>query len=301
MRQFWPLLIFTVFLTMSWLVIINDKQDTTQKAQKSNRIITLAPNLTEIAFAIGLQDRIVAVTDFCEYPVQTQNLPKVGGFVNPNIEHIVALKPDLVLLFASQQKVIHQLQQLNIPVLTLDNTNLNSIRDNIAKIGERTGQQQQARNLIQTMQKAFDDIRSKVANKPKPKVLLAMGHSLNTDSLGTVYIAGTNDFYNELIEFAGGQNVFTDKRMKLPSLSTEGILSLNPDIILDIFPEPDDHQIDIKQIEHQWNQLTSINAVKNQRVHIIEEDYATIPGPRIVLLLKQMAKLFHPQQFESNS
>ncbi len=121
-----------------------------------------------------------------------------------------------------------------------------------------------------------------------------MGHSKNSGQASTIFVAGQNDFYNDLINLAGGVNAYTDKTLKTGTLSQEGILSLNPDIIIDVFPEPDDHNYDLVKVNQQWQSLSQVNAVKNRRVHIIEEDYATIPGPRLALLLQQMAELFHP-------
>jgi iron complex transport system substrate-binding protein len=122
-----------------------------------------------------------------------------------------------------------------------------------------------------------------------------MGHSKNSDQSSTIYVAGHNDFYNDLIMLAGGQNAFTNTSLKTGTLSTEGILSLNPDVIIDMFPEPDDHNYDLDKVRQQWQSLPQVNAVKNNRVHILEENYATIPGPRLGLLLKQMAQLIHPE------
>jgi len=300
MRRFWPLLLFIVIFA-----IIALKPDTQQAIKphvsEPQRIITLAPSITETAFALGLGDKIIAVTDYCDYPAATQDLPKVGGFVNPNLEAIVGLQPDLVILLAEHQNVIKQLQQLNIATFTVNNNTLAGIRTSIEQIGQRTGQQEQAETLNKTIQQKIQHIQTKTTGLARPKVMLAMGHSLGDDQMRSVFIAGNNDFYNDLIYLAGGENAYQDSRLKVPSFSAEGLLKLNPDIIFDIFPDAHEHDYDLDQVKKQWQSLELITAVKNDQIHIIEQGYATIPGPRIFMLLEQMAPLIHPELDWHNS
>lgn len=294
MRRFWPLLLFIVIFAVIALKPEPSVIATADNNHSPQRIITLAPSITETAFALGLGNKIVAVTDFCDYPAETQDLPKVGGFINPNLEAIVGLQPDLVILLAEHQKIVEQLHQLNIPTFSVKNNTLAGIQNSIQQIGQRTGQQKQAQHLIATIEHKIELIEQKTMGLSKPSVMLAMGHSIGDDQMSAVYIAGKNDFYDDLISLAGGQNVYQDERLKVPSISAEGILKLNPDIILDIFPEADDHDYDLESVKQQWQSLNLLNAVKQNQIHIIEQDYATIPGPRIFLLLEKMAKIIHP-------
>lgn len=296
MRRFWPLLLFIIIFAV--IVIKPDYQDgNAPKLTNTSpqRIISLSPSITETAFALGLDKKIIAVTDYCDYPDAANNLPKIGGFINPNLEAIVGLEPDLVILLNEHQKIVEQLHQLNIPTLAVKNNTLSGIQNSIKQIGQRTGHQQQAQQLLSTIQHNIDYIQQKTAGLPQPKVMLSMGHSIGDNQMSSVYIAGKNDFYDDLISLAGGQNVYQDNRLKVPSISAEGILKLNPDIILDIFPESDDHDYDLESVKTQWQSLDLVDAVKKNQIHIIEQDYATIPGPRIFLLLEDMAKIIHPE------
>ena len=296
MRRFWPLLLFIIiFAVIAVKPDITAVEITEQKNSSPQRIITLAPSITETAFALGLGERIIAVTDYCDYPAATTDLPKVGGFINPNLEAIIGLQPDLVILLVEHQKIVGQLHQLNIPTFVVDNNTLAGIQLSIQQIAERTGQQAKAEQLLAMIKNKLDRINDKTKKLAKPTVMLAMGHSIGDNQMSSVYIAGKNDFYDDLITLAGGQNVYQDERLKVPSISAEGILKLNPDIILDIFPEADDHDYDLDSVKQQWRSLELINAVKNDHIHIIEQGYATIPGPRIFLLLEEMAKLIHPE------
>ncbi len=296
MRRFWPLLMIVLIVVLA-LIFRQDKSSAQSMNEPSvpTRIISIAPSITEMAFAIGLGDNIVGVSDYCDYPAEVETLPKVGGFINPNIEAIVSLKPDLVMLHSSNTKLISKLDQLGIKSLATDSSNLATIKASILSMGDYTKRHQQAQNVIDKMERQIALIHDKIKGLPAPSVLLVMGHSKNSGKKSTIFVAGQTDFYNDLITLAGGKNAFKNKSLKIGTLSTEGILTLNPDIIIDVFPEPDDHNYDIEKVKQQWQSLSQVNAVKNDRVYIIEEDYATIPGPRLYLLLAQIAKLFHPE------
>lgn len=294
MRHFWPLLLF---ITIA-LIALSSYQPTDshlQTQQTTKRIISLAPSITETLFALGLADNVVAVTDYCDYPPQVLQLPKVGGLINPSLEAIIALQADLVIISNPQGKIVDQLQQLNINTLVVNDSSLNDIKQSITMIGQRTQHQPQAQKLLDDIERVSRIISQKVANLDQPRVMISIGHSLGTNHIKTAYIAGQHDFYNDLINLAGGQNAYQSKLLKVPSISSEGIMQLNPQVIIDIFPEADDHNADISQVLKQWHNLKYVDAITHNRVHIIEKNYATIPGPRIFLLLKQLAPLIHPE------
>ena len=296
MRRFWPLFIFAVILSVAVMSIQNSSTLLPiNKGQSPQRIISLSPSITETVFAIGAGSQLVGVTKYCDFPAATESLPKVGGFVDPNIEAIVSLEPDLVILLANHSRVIKQLKQLNIEVLTVSSASLSDIQQTITTIAERTGHQSQAEKIITEIHNRIELIAEKVAEKTPPRVMIAMGHSIGTEQVKQVFIAGNQDFYNDLIQLAGGVNAYQGANLKIPSVSIEGIMEINPQVIIDIFPEADDHHTDLNQSLKAWQKLKYIDAVKNNRIHIVEENYATIPGPRIFLLLEQIARLIHPE------
>jgi iron complex transport system substrate-binding protein len=295
MRRFWPLFLFLIIFVIAVIGVNSQSTSKSSSNQTSQRIISLAPSITETLFALGLGDKVVAVTDYCDFPAQVNPLPKVGGFINPNLETIIALQPDLVILLANQQGVVEQLQQLNIPTLAVLNTSLDDIKQTIATIGQRTQHQQQANELLNKINHKIAIIAEKTTGLSRPTVMITMGHSIDSEHMKQVFIAGQHDFYNDLITLAGGQNVYQAQQPNVPSLSVEGIMQLNPQIIFDIYPEADDHNSDLVQVLRQWHNLMYVDAIKNNRIHIIEQNYATIPGPRIFLLLDQLARLIHPE------
>jgi iron complex transport system substrate-binding protein len=295
MQRLWPLFLFVVIFIVA---IVNNNSDT-EKVQLTTdhpqRIISLSPNITEIIFDLGAGERVVAVTDYCDFPKQAALLPKVGGFIQPNIETIVATEPDLVILLNAQHHTVEQLRKLNIKTLIVNNRTLSDITTAIEQIGKAIGYQQQAGLLLNQINNKINAIKQKTVNLPSPSVMISIGHSMASEQFEQIYIAGQQDFYNDLIELAGGKNVYQIDFPAVPSVSIEGILQLNPDIIIDIFPEADDHNKSLQQVKQQWQSLKQLNAVKHNQVYIIEEDYATIPGPRIFLLLEQLSALIHPE------
>lgn len=295
MRRFWPLFLFLIIFVVAVIGVNSQSTTKSPSNQTSQRIISLAPSITESLFALGLGDRVVAVTDYCDFPSEVNTLPKVGGFINPNLETIIALQPDLVILLANQQRVVEQLQQLNIPTLPVLNTSLDDIKRTIAVIGKQTQHQQQADELLNKINQKIDYIAGKTKGLDRPTVMITMGHSIDSQHMKQVFIAGQHDFYNDLITLAGGQNVYKAQQPSVPSLSVEGIMQLNPQIIFDIYPEASDHNSDLIEVLLQWKNLKYVDAIKNNRIHIIEQNYATIPGPRIFLLLDQLARLIHPE------
>lgn len=296
MRRFWPLLVFVIMLLVIRLV---PEQEPAEPADGSvteyQRLISLSPSITETLYALGLADRLVAVTDYCDYPVEAQSLPTVGGYTDPSLEAIVSNEPDLVILLQSQQQLRQQLNHLGIATHSIDNSTLLGIEAAIASIAQVTGQQAQADLLLDAIHQIIDRVQQKVSSQPPVRTLISIAHYVNSEKLDIVYIAGQRDFYNDLLKLAGGSNVYTDSHIKVPSVSEEGIIRMNPDVIIDIFPEADDHHSDMNLVRQQWLKLDAVSAIQQQRVHIIERDYASIPGPRIFQLLPEIARLLHPQ------
>lgn len=296
MRRFWPLLLFVAIFALIWLIPDTAREPASDsKATDYQRIVSLSPSITETLYALDLGDRLVAVTDYCDYPPAAQTLPSVGGYTDTSLEAVVRQQPDLVIMLKGQQKLRQQLNDLGIQTHSVDNSTLLGIEAGIASIGQVTRHDQQAAALLADIHRQIAEVQDKVAALPATKTLISIAHYVNSEQLETIYVAGRHDFYNDLLQLAGGQNVYTGTRIMVPSVSEEGIIRMNPDVIIDIFPEADDHHSDMKRVRQQWQQLTSVSAVKSGRVHIIERDYASVPGPRIFQLLPILARLLHPQ------
>ena len=296
MRRFWPLLLFVVIFLIS-LSQYKSNQPVSSDIQNTEyqRIISLSPSVTETVYALGAGDRLIAVTDYCEYPPEAQALPSIGGYMDPSLETIVSLQPELVILLQTQQTLRQQLSALGIATHSVDTSTLNGVEAAIVSIGDLTHKQQQSSILLNDIHARAKKVQSKVADKPPVRTLISIAHYAIGEKLSTIYVAGQQDFYNDLLQLAGGQNVFTDPRIKVPSITEEGIIRLNPDVIIDVFPEADDHNTDMNLVKQQWMTLQAVNAVKDDRIHIIQHDYASVPGPRVFQLLTEFARLLHPE------
>lgn len=301
MRRFWPLLLFVAIYL--YAVMQPGQQASRVDATvpfAEQRVISLAPSITETLFAIGAATQIIAVTDYCNYPPEAKALAKVGGYLDPALERILRLQPDIVILMRQQHHLKSQLSQLGIETLAIDNTSLAGILDSIHTIGSATGHEQQAEALLELIDTRLASVRERVSARAKPATLLAIAHDTDSDQIHHVYLAGQHDFYNDLLILAGGHNVYQGMQLKVPSISTEGILRLNPEVIIDLFPAAEMHQADLRKVKKQWYQLHQLDAVKQQRVHLIEASYATIPGPRVIDLLEDIVALLHPDTEESD-
>jgi len=264
-------------------------------AAPCQRIISLSPNITETLFALGLGDRIVGVTRFCNFPPEAKKIPAVGGYLDPSFEAMVRLKPDMVLLLPESQQVKNFLSQLGIPHLEIANKTIADILNGIALLGKTFGAEQQADTLLARIRARIDRIRKLTANRDRPGVLIVIERSWGTGLIRDVYIAGKNTFYDELLRYAGGRNAFSDERIAYPRLSAEGILQLNPDFIIDLVPQLNKKQLTVARVAKDWDSLAQLSAVKNHRIHIMYQDYAVVPGPRFIQFLDDLARIIHPE------
>ena len=296
MRRFWPLLLFVIMLAIVWLAPQQrSPEPDSASVSDYHRIISLSPSITETLCALGAGERLMAVTDYCDYPPGAQALPSVGGYTDTSLEAIISQQPDLVIMLKGQQKLRQQLAELSIMTHSVDNSTLLGIQAGIASIGKITGQHKQAEALLADIQHGIDEVTGKLSDQPPVRTLISIAHYVNSAQLETVYVAGQHDFYHDLLQLAGGENAYTGSHVMVPSVSREGIMRMDPDVIIDIFPDAKDHQSDMELVKQQWQDLETVSAVQSDRVHIIERDYASVPGPRVFQLLPLFARLLHPQ------
>ena len=257
-------------------------------AKAPTRIVSMAPSVTEMLFAIGLDQEIVGVTQFCDYPSAARAKPKVG-YSNPNVESIVALKPDLVVAPREflRTDTLAQLDRLKIPAFILEAKIVEDIPSHIQTLGRMLDRSPAADRVATGMRKRIAEVRTRMKNLPHPRLL----YVLNSQPLISV---GPGSFIHQLIELAGGANVAAAAKSAYPRLNMEDVLKEDPQIIL--FPVgssegvPDDEQ-------QVWRKWTTLSAVKHGRVQRISADLLNRPGPRIIEGLEVLARLFHPEVF----
>lgn len=261
----------------------------------ATRIVSFAPSLTEMLFALGLGDRVVGVSEYCLYPPEASVLPKVGGFLNPNVEMVLRLRADCVVLFANHDKVVTQLAQLGVPSLVVRGDTLGDILATMSELGGAFGCAERASALRGDIEARMERIRTRCAGRPPQRVLTVIWRERGVGTLRGLQASANDGYYSALLALAGAVPVPQGTASKFPSLSAEGILELNPECIFELVNGVTvSSEDDLAQVRADWLVLPELSAVKNDRVYIITDDYATIPGPRFILLAETFARYLHP-------
>lgn len=267
---------------------------TDRDPQPYTRIVTFAPNLTEIVYALGEGHRVVGVSSFCTYPpeVMTGDIVRLGGHFNPNLERLAALRPDLVLLEGAHAQVaefarLQRIQTVNLPI-----DSLATLDAGIATLGLLLDCKTAADELRRSIQRDLDEVRASVRDQSPPRVLIIS--SRTEHHLDTLFTVGGPSFLSELVTLAGGVNIFDDAPQPYFEASKETVVMRAPDIVLEFHPGEDLPETQQERFRRDWQALPSLPAVRNGRVHLILEDFVLIPGPRVVLTARTLAGLLHP-------
>lgn len=254
--------------------------------KKPERLISLAPAVTEILFAIDGGDQLVGVTDFCDYPDEALAKPKMGGFEDPNVELIIAQDPDLIFVAAGiQEGLVKRFEDLGIGVITLDAENLEQVLANIQIAGEVIDQVEIARELVNELEVRINAVKEQVSKAThRPTVFFEIwGDPLIT--------AGPGSFTDDLIRLAGGQNIAHDLKERFARFSLEILLERDPEIYI-----VQDHAHDPEDVMDRPG-FEGLSAVQEGRVAGIKDDLVTLPGPRLVAGLEEIARIIHPDLF----
>lgn len=255
-------------------------------------IITLAPHLTETVFALGQGGRVVAVGSYDDYPPEIAALPKAGGYVDPDLEKIAVLNPELVIVPGRHPKVTEFATIKGIPLLSVNMDSLDGIDRGIADIGQALDCRREADALRARILGELDAVRAAVAGRSRPKVLIiTMRHD---HTLNTLYTAHGGSFVSELVDAAGGGNIYADAVTSYPEASKETVVVKAPDVILEFHAGEILDEAERERFAGDWRQLPSLPAVQNGRVHIVTEPHAMRPGPRIGEMARLIARLLHP-------
>ena len=280
-----------MFLIVTVILVSQCTQNDNSKSpqiKSYKRIISLMPSNTEILYALGLGENVVGVSSFCEYPPDASNKTKVGGYMDLDFETLIALNPDLVVGMPAQSEVLSKLEALNITTMEVESNSLEGIYKTIRILGTTTGRIAEAERIV-------DDIERQIIQYKRPnltRVMLVVGRS--SGSLQGLYVAGGKTYLGELIDAAGGYNIFTfEKGYIQPTL--EKVISMNPEMIVEIRTGKPLTVEQKKQMVGDYMVLQNIDAVINGNIHILTESYLTIPGPRVVLAYKKLKELLDGQ------
>jgi iron complex transport system substrate-binding protein len=260
------------------------------------RIVSLVPALTEMLFAIGAGPRVVGVSSFDEFPPDVAKLPRVGALIDPDTERILSLRPELVIVYGSQDEQQAQFARAGIRTFSYRHGGVPVVLDTISALGKVTGQSDQAAGVVSALRARLDAVRARVAGRPRPSVMLVFERQPKT--LREIYASGGVGFLNEILEIAGGRNVFADARSESVQPSTETIIARAPDVVIEIRARD---RLDARGIQAEraaWTTLGSLPAVRSNRVHVLSGQYLVVPGPRLADAAETFARTIPPAAFK---
>ena len=259
-------------------------------APHPQRIVSLAPSVTETLFALGFGNRVVGVTTYCDYPVEALKLPKIGGFMSPSIEVIVAKRPDLVIGVSSATDPVKakEMERLGLKVTLISLASVSDILSSIKSIARLLGNPEVGEKLVANITRRFDEVKKRVAPAPRRSTLLAVG-------LRPLVAVGGKNFINELITLAGGENIAGNAAQPWLNLPDEYVVAKAPQVIIEA-----GMGLNRSESAKHWADLKSIPAVKERRVYSYPSDKILRPGPRIGEGLEEIARLVHPECFAAS-
>ncbi len=252
------------------------------------RIVSLAPSVTETLFALGAGPDVVGVSQYCDYPPQVRDLPRVGSFLTPNLEAIIALRPTLVvgLELSSDVRQIRALNSMGYPVLLVSDDSLQEIENSIEKVGARISRENEARRLVAQIQDQIAAVQNRLANVKPLRALMLVGHQ-------PIVAVGSGTYLDELMRIARADNIAAAAGEQWPHLSMEFIIAMRPEVILDGAMGSD-----AASSSDFWGKYPTIPAVRDHRVFGYAEDPMLHSGPRVGQSLEIMARKIHPEAWD---
>ncbi len=254
------------------------------------RIISLAPNITEILFTLGLDDEIVGVSIHCNFPERAKNKVQVGSYISLDFERIVFLKPDLVIATGAgnTRDMVDRLWKLGFPTYVIFPKKFDDVLQSIIHLGQVVDRKKEAQAVIQDMERRKQKVVDLIRGLHRPKVFLQIGEA-------PIVAVGKGSFGDDLIRLAGGENVSGEDKEMYPRFGMEEILKRSPEVILISSMNPKGNY---EKVLHDWGRWKMIPAVKNGRIHLIDSDLVDRPSPRIIDGLEEMARALHPERFK---
>ena len=254
------------------------------------RIVSLAPNITEILFNLGLDEEIVGVSIHCNFPEKAKNRVQVGSYISLDFEKIISLNPDLIIATGAgnTRDMVDRLEKLGFKTYVIFPKNFDDILQSIGHIGQVTNREAQARVIIEGMRKRKQRVVELTRGLSLPKVFIQIGEA-------PMVTVGKGSFADDLIRIAGGENIAGREKELYPRFGMEEILKRSPEVIIISSMNP---KGDYQKILGEWTRWKTIPAVKNGRIHLVDSDLLDRPSPRIIDGLEEIARVLHPERFK---
>jgi len=286
-----------MFVAMRWIVWVAlciPILTLRAEEQRCGRVVSLAPSITEILFDLGLGAQVVGATRFCRFPPAALAIERVGGMYDLSLEQIAMKQPTAVFALNESSHIAKPLSRLGIKTTLIEHRGVAGILESYSIIGRECGVEAQAAARVEELRAAEREIQitcsARGGNKTTPtRAMVVVGRATSGGMSSDIYISGRDGFYSDVLRMVGAINVHSDRTVPVPTVSSEGILSLNPDVILEIVNVDDGESSAVRR--SFWSRFARIPAVVNNRVFILEDDFASIPGPRYILLAKKLSSL----------
>lgn len=269
--------------------------EATPAAADCSRLISLAPSLTETLYALGLGGNVVGVSRYSDYPAEARAKPRIGALLDPNYEAIVALKPTLVLGLTEFREKIPYIVSLGLRTEVFEHRTLAGISDSIRRIGAICKRAEQAQSLAADIESRIEKVKDAVKGRAPVRAMVVVGESSGDGTLTSLFLSGSDGFYNEVLSLAGGRNVVSSRTLGISSVSAEGVIALNPDVIIEVVLANGGPRLDLEAVRKSWRDVPGVSAVKNDRIYIVDQDYVSVPGPRFIRVLEDFARYLHPE------
>ena len=257
--------------------------------------MSLNPALTEMLFAVGAGSQVVGVSSYDDFPPEAKALPRVGALLDPDVERILSLRPDLVITYGSQVDLEKQIGRAGIPIFSHRNGGVAHILQTLRDISRVTGHSAEGERQAKAIEGRLNAIRARVKGRPRPRTLLVFDRQPGT--LQQMYVAGGKGFLSDILDIAGGVNVFADISRESTQPSHEILLVRAPQVVVELRATGVFATADEKKEKAAWSTLPSIPAVRNGRIHMLNGDYLVVPGPRIAAAAETLARALHPEAF----
>ncbi|MDA3839354.1 MAG: helical backbone metal receptor [Candidatus Delongbacteria bacterium] len=275
--------VISVVIIILIIFISCTKQKVNTHPDLDQKIISLAPSITETLFLLGVAKHIIGVSEYSSFPEEAKSIQVISTITDMNLELIIKLKPDIAFILPSQTKFQEQLLKIGIKSHVIDQRSIEKIITSIRSIGEELKLGDRAKIVSDSLSMILKNVQ---AMKPSGKnILVSIGRDHSSD-INFIYSAGRKTFIDNIITLLGYENAL-DSDIPYPKISAETIIRLDPDIIIDLIPLTDKNEI--AQAKSSWNSLPSLLAVKNKNIYLFTSDYATIPGPRIFKFIQELS------------
>lgn len=258
-------------------------------------MVSLSPSLTETIYLLGAEEKLIGVTRFCEYPPEAKTKERVGGFLDPNYEAIYRLRPDVVLIPGGAVELRKTLENYHLRVVECPQKTVDDVLASTRLLGEILGCSERAEELVQETLRRLEKIRQAGVGRPRPRVLFVVGRNYSAELPEEVYLVGKDGLCDAVLELAGGENAYTGE-IAFPKVSVEGILRMNPDVILEITPDAGVMALSDEAFLAPWKRLPQLDAVRNDRVFRLCGNPPLLPSPSLLQWVEKTAELLRDSE-----